>query len=554
MTRHAPHPGWYLAVFVLAAGVYTNTLGYGAAWDDTRFVFESGARGGVTAIPDLFASPFLSDIPPGRSPYRPVTASSYAIDWTLGSGNASFFHWTNVGLHATISALVLGLLVLLGASPGGAVAGAAVFAVHPVHVEAVANLAGRAELLVACFLLLAILAYLGSTALGVRRDPTRDTAPGPVATAVILVAFGLGLGAKENAIVLPGLLVVVEALRPAARGPLRARLGRRLPLGVGLVLVAAGYMLTRQSVLGTFTTFDVAPFILTLDPATRISTAVANWSEYARLMVAPADLVIDYGPAVVMPAAPGSPRFFAGSAVGLGVLVLAVVAWSRTRLPAVGLAWFAVAVFPVTNLVIPIAQWLAERFLYLPSVGLSLAVAGAVPLLRERASTPGARRALAGAGLIVLVAFSVRSWTRNASWETTETVVQTLVEEHPEAFRAQWLLGRALLASGRPIDGMTALQRARDLNPNAIELHLEVAEWELRLGRPGDARRTLEELPTGRHPGRDALLARALHAVGRPGAADSVIYLGLTAFPANEALLALRDSLTDLTTPPEPSR
>lgn len=531
----------YGGVLVLAFLTYANTLGYGAAWDDTRFVFESGAREGASAIPDLFARPFLGDIPAGRSPYRPVTASSYALDWTLGSGNAAFFHWTNTALHVGATALVLGVLGALGAAPVAAAWGGALFAVHPVHVEAVANLAGRAELLVA-------VALLGATFLYLKAWPWRDDEgappPWPVlpTLACILALFALGMGAKENAVVLPGLLFTVEALRPARR-PVLARLVLRWPVWVGCAAVVAGYLAVRHRVLGTFTTHDVAPFILGMDPGLRVSTAVANWAEYARLMVFPLDLVVDYGPAVLMPAGVTDLRFWAGVSVGVGTTLLAVVAWRRTRLPALGLAWFVVALLPVTNLVVPIAQWMAERFFYLPSVGLSMAVAGVWPFLRHRADEAGRTRVLHGLAVVALVLLLVRSWDRNRSWESTETVVATLIDEHPEAFRAQWLAGIALLEAGRREPGMAALERALSLNPNAIELHLERAAWLLRLGRAQEARTAMEILPGGRHPGRDALLARSLAVLGEPARADSVIREGLRRFPANGELTALRDSL-----------
>lgn len=518
------------AVLVLAGGVYANTLSYGAAWDDTRFVFQSGATGGITALKELVASPFLTDVPPGRSPYRPVTAVSYALDWTLGGGQASFFHWTNVLLHVLVTGLVLALLGAFGLPLAAAVAGGAVFAVHPVHVEAVANLAGRAELLAALFVLAAVVVYA--------RRPR--SCLGHLA---VLVLFALGLGAKENAAVLPGLLVGVALFVTDARGRSPAR--RLLDgwfLWVGCAAVFAAYLLVRLEVLGTLTTYDVAPFILDLPATTRITTAVANWAEYARLLFFPADLVVDYGPAVVLPATFSDLRFWWGAALGL--LALAVAVRARRRRPSLtlGVWWFAVAVLPVSNVLVPIAQWLAERFLYLPSVGLSLAAGGVAVLATRRLDADGLRGA-ALVGAVALFALSARTWTRNTTWESTETVARTLIEEHPEAFRAQWLLGRALLESGRAEEGFGALDRAVSLSPNAIELRLERGTWLLRTGRPSRARAAMDSLPPGRHPGRAMILARSLAVLGEVEAADSVLSAARERFPDNAELAALGDSL-----------
>lgn len=521
-------------VLLAAAGVYANTLPYGAAWDDTRFVFQSGATQGIAAFGDLLTSPYLRDVPAGRSPYRPVTAISYALDWTLGGGRASFFHWTNVLLHVGVTGLLMAVMGALMVPTAGVIVGGAWFAVHPVHVEAVANLAGRAELLAAFFGLLTILLYLRGS--GERRPDSRTSTPLLLGSA--LLSFAFALGAKENAVVVVPLLVLVELLR--GRGnPWRERL-RRWPFWVGLTALAAGYMLLRRSILGTFTTHDVAPFILNLPPGTRVATAVANWLEYARLMVFPVDLVVDYGPAVIMPSAPVSLGVLWGLMVLASCVGLCAILWRRTRLPALGALWFAAAVLPVSNLLVPIAQWLAERFLYMPSAGFALALGGAVVLVEGR---PAARRWGSIVAVSVLVLLAARTWTRNSSWRDTETVAATLLTEHPEAFRSQWLMGSARLAAGDTEVGMRALERAIELNPGAMELHLERASWLLRLGRASEAESALRRLPAGMHPDREANLARSLAAQGAIVEAREVLDAALAAFPTNASLSALADSI-----------
>jgi tetratricopeptide (TPR) repeat protein len=304
----------------------------------------------------------------------------------------------------------------------------------------------------------------------------------------------------------------------------------------------------RRAVLGTFTTHDVAPFIVALPAGTRVTTAVANWAEYARLMVYPRDLVVDYGPAVVLPSTATDPAFWSGLVVGLGAVALALVAWRRAPVASLGILWFAAAVAPVSNIAVPIAQWVAERFLYLPSVGFVMVLASAAtrwPRLDIRA-----RRAVGTAAVLALLALSWRTWTRNATWETSDTVANTLIDEHPEAFRAQWLLGRALLAAGRTDPGFQALDNAIALNPNSMEPYTEKASWLLRLDRPGDAEALMRGLPEGRHADREATLVRALVRQGRRGEADLVLQEALARFPRSRVLSSLADSLAGI--PPIP--
>ena len=521
-------------VALTAIVVYSNTLSYGAAWDDSRAVLVSGASEGVSGIPAMFRHPLFRDVPVGRSPYRPLTAISYALDWTVGGGEASFFHWSNVALHALMSALVVLLLFRLGATRIAAALGGVVFAVHPVHVEVVANITGRSELLVGLFGVTAAVLYLGA---GRRLGLVRALA--------ILLLVGAAMLSKEHGIMLPALLVAVEVLRPDADGnPLRRVVGR-WPLWAGMAAVGVGYMLARRAVLGAFTTADMAPFIAVLPPWQRVTTAVANWTEYARLHLFPLDLTIDYGPAVILPSTPADLPFWAGLAVAGLAVACSVWAYRQHRLGTLGLAWFAIVLLPSSNLIVPIAQWMAERFFYLPSVGFSMAVAALVMWTRTRLDGRELRMASVGA-LLAVSLLTARSWTRNQTWVDTGTVIATLVAEHPEAFRAQWFVGRLYFEQGRIEEAFTALDSATTLQPNAIEFPIERAEWLLRLGRSEEAERTMRELPFGRHADREAHLVRALVAQDRTAAADSALAAARQAFPANQRLAALEDSLRAL--------
>jgi protein O-mannosyl-transferase len=553
-SRVAKTPTFWAALFATALAavlVYSNTLSYGAAWDDQRFVFASGATEGVSEIPEMFSHAMLRDMPAGRGAYRPVTTTSYALDWSIGNGQASFFHKTNVALHALVSVLVFLLLGRLGAPVLASALGALVFAAHPVHVEAVANIAGRSELLVALFSVGAAVVYLAP------EPPAEGSAPhdgrSPLRTLVVLGLFVLALLSKEHGIMLPVVLMAVEVLRPGAVGSPLSRLVGRWPLWVGMAALSVGYFGVRKAVLGTITTSDVAPFIFVLPGWHRVTTAVANWAEYARLHLYPVDLSVDYGPALIMPAGPGDARFWLGLLVGAACLALSVWAYRRHRLGTLGVAWFAIVMLPSSNLLVPIAQWLAERFFYLPSVGLSMAVAATAVAISGRLS--GRRLEVAGVGaLLAVVLLAGRSWERNTDWVDTETVIATLIQDHPNAFRAQWYMGRLLFEQGRTEDAFQALDSATTLQPMAIEMPLERAEWLLRLGRAQEAADVVTALPFARHADREAHLVRALTAMDRRTEADSALAEARVVFPNNATLRALEDSLLALPAAPDTIR
>lgn len=533
----SPCRRWVLAgagVVLLAVLVHLPSLRHGFALDDLRDIQENEAVHGLGRLGDLLLSPYRSDIPPGRSPYRPVTSVSFALSWALGGGSPVVFHAVNVGLHAAATAAVLALLALLGAPLLWSAAGAAVFAVHPVHAEAVANVVGRGDVLAALFVLLAVIVHL---ARGV---------PGPWKVAAVGSAYALALGSKESAVVLPALLMTVEIFRPGMEGkaaePVPRRLAAAWPTWTALGLVLAAYLGARYAVLGTLVHRDVAPYIAVLPPDLRLSTAVANLTHVGRLLLIPWDLSSDYGPAVVLPAGWAELRTWAGVAVVVGAALLAVVGRLRSAWIPLGVLWCALAATVVSNLVIPIGVWVAERTLYLASVGVSLLVVGVGRVLEGSLEAPG-RRALAVSGIVVVALGGWRSWERCSTWKNSETVLRTLAEEHPESYRAQWWVAERLTSEGRPAAALPWFRSALELDPTDANLILGYARALLLAGDPVRAERAARRVPEELHPARSAYLAQALVEQGREVEAREVVRRGLDRFPGDPRLRSLAEGL-----------
>ncbi|MGH7500182.1 MAG: tetratricopeptide repeat protein [Longimicrobiales bacterium] len=457
---------WLAAASVAIASLltYANTLANRFAVDDD-FIIRNNPR-----IQDLSdqASIWLTPYWPGQDLglYRPVAMFTYALEWAAGGGAPWVFHLGSVLLHATAAILLLFLLRRL-VSNGGALAGALLFGVHPVHTEAVANVVGQAELLAAIAVFGACLTF-ASRGQGVRLSPRRAV--------VIAVLFAAGLLAKEGAIVLPGLLVALDLAqqrlrleRASATAWLRAV---AVPMTL-LLVVGIAWLALRLHVLGSLGGGDAAPWLPFLHSSARIPTALEVWPEYARLLFFPVDLSADYSPAVLMPAESIDAAVVFGALLLLVALVLALVTPVR---PAAGLpaAWFVIAILPVSNLIVPIGVLLAERTLYLPSVAVSLAAAfawaPAVARLPRRWRRPAF--ALAAAVLVLLAA---RSFVRNPDWRDSNAYYAALLRDHPENYRAQWGLAAAHLAVRDLAGARAPMELARRLWPNDAQQLTELA-------------------------------------------------------------------------------
>ena len=411
-----------------------------------------------------------------------MTITSFTAEWALWHGSPRGYHAVNILLHALVSLLVLALLARLVSVPA-ALAGAVFFAVHPVHVEAVANVVGRSELYAAAAVLGACLLYLD-------RGEVR-----PVRRALRLGALSLlyliGLGSKEIAVTLPGVLLVLEVCRPDAV-PLRDRLRRQVPVFLSLGAVLAAYLLLRASVLGTLTGEVPAPALRGLGTGERILTALTAWPQYLRLMVFPRTLSADYAPGVMMAAHSVTPAVILGGLVLLVWVGTAFAAYRAAPTVSAGLAWFLVTILPVSNLLIPAGILLAERTLYLPSVGAALALAGAAELILRTADARRIRYASVLGG-VAAAALLVRTVERNPTWMSTYVVLNTLAAEHPESFLA--LRGRAsgLAHVGQVDQAARYFDLAVELAPHHYGLLTEAAGFYARRRMDGRAEQLLRQ-------------------------------------------------------------
>lgn len=449
------------AVALLAVLVYANSLANGFALDDGAIILNNPRVHSLDNVHRFFYTPYWTTAPEGTGLYRPITLLTYALDWQLWNGDATGFHLVNVLLHAGVTTLVFLLLRGFGTSLLAAGVAAALFAVHPVHVEAVANVVGRAELLAAFFFLLGVVAH------GRGRGDWRTAA-------VVGAAYLLALGAKEIAVMLPAALVLLDSLGATRLRDVVQRVRRRGRVYVAAAASLVVYMAARKAAAGVFVggaTFS--PWFWREPWTTPVLTLVRLWWEYLRLMVFPAQLAADYGPAVIVPERGVSLLVIAGLSAGVLALGVAIAAWKKARLVSAGIGWFMVTILPVSGIFFPLEIILAERTLYLPSVGVSLAVAGLLELVRR------GRRRWVPAVVVVLVVLGaagmVRTWTRTPVWRNTVTVLAALARNHPDSYRNHWVLARELQQRQQNEEALEHYATALALAPGYGNLRSEYA-------------------------------------------------------------------------------
>lgn len=421
---------------LLAVAVYANSLANGFAFDDVWIIQHRDLVHDLGKLPQLLTNDYWSERL-GSGLYRPLTLLTFAVEWWLWGGSPFGFHLLNVLLHAAVTAGLTALLLRF--FPWwAALLGGAVFAVHPIHTEAVANVVGRAELLSVFFTMAACLVYA---------DPGRTAARlagGRVAA--IAGLYALAIFSKESGVVLPALLLILDLPRLARgdMGRLVAYARSRVPLIAALVAVLAGFLVARWLVLGS-PLESVPDWAFAPDASfpTRFFTQARVWPRYFQLLFFPVELSADYSPAVILPASRLTPMGALGIGLAAVTVTLAVASFRRRPEVAMAVGWAAIALLPVSNLLVVTEITLAERTLYLPSVAVSVLTAVALFAAQARP------RVWVGVGLAAWIAgASVITVTRNPVWRSTETVFENLLEHHPESARVLWFLGERRLQVG----------------------------------------------------------------------------------------------------------
>ena len=426
-----------IVVFMAAVALYLPASQYGFVQDDRAIIASNPAAHSIGAALGAFDDPYWPR-ESGAGLYRPMTILSYAIDWTMSGGSAGWLHVMNALWHGL--ATVLFVCVIARWLPPVAAAGAGlVFAWHPVHVEAVASLVGRAELLAAVGILGAVLAARRGWWIGA------------------LLCAALAMLSKEHGVIV-GVVILLDkwtsppdplSLRERGTGGEDKGRGGEVWFWVAVAIVTLGYLIV-WSLIGRAGASDTAAVFFGRGILGRWAIALPAVLRAGVLLFGPVSLSSDYSPRVI----PAYSGLSLAAVVGLCIVIAVpiIMVRYRRRAPLISFAsgLAALSYLPTSNLVFPSGIVLAERNLYL-AVALPAAIVGLGVVWLE--ARRGLRLALAATGVITL-AFGVRSFVRLPAWRDNRAQLLTLLVEHPESYlghasAAAVLAGRGDTAGAR---------------------------------------------------------------------------------------------------------
>jgi tetratricopeptide (TPR) repeat protein len=483
-------PVWLVAALLAAitAAVFWPVLGFDFVnYDDPMYVTENvrvqrGLSGELVRW--AFTTTYAAN-------WHPLTWLSYGLDWSLWGRSAAGYHAGNLVLHALATVFLFLLLVRMTGAVWRSALVAALFALHPLHVESVAWVSERKDVLSACLWFLTTMAYVAY-------------ARGPSAWRYALVVAGLALGlmAKPMLVTLPFTLLLLDywplgRLRDARA--VRRAVVEKLPLLGLAAAVSVVTMLAQAGALRTLATYSLS---------VRIGNAVVSYATYLWKAVWPLRLGVLYphpGDSLSLAVVAGS------AALLLAVTALAVVVRRSRPWVLVGWLWYLGTLVPVIGVVQAGEQAMADRFTYVALVGVFVAMVWSLPSWRM----------IPAVAVIVLALLAFQTRAQLAVWRDTVTLYEhaLLLDERNstahanlgaeliergEAGRAKPHLERCIeltgacpdglqnlativLDEGRPAEAIPLLERALALRPDFADAHYNLGNVYVRLGRDADA-------------------------------------------------------------------
>lgn len=444
---------WQAPVFIIliaALGfmVYANSLGGKFLYDDDKLIRDNVYIKSWSNIAKIFTK----DIGSGAGTlynfnfYRPIQMLLYMMTYSLWKLNTAGYHFANIMLHISVALTVYFFINLLFNNRTIAFFAGVFFVVHPIHTEAVSYISASADPLSTLFILLSFIFYIKN-----------NTMPA-------VLCYAISCLSKEYSLILPVLLLLYHYVFKK-----EVRINKFIPM-IGVTFV---YIVLRSVFTFSISGAEVHTTFLQRVPGFFI--AVTN---YVRLMFLPFGLHMEYGAPTF---SPFDPKAIAGIVILCFLLFYALSNLNKDRLLSFAILWFIVSIMPVSNL-LPINAYMAEHWLYLPSLGFFLILAKMLNIFYANSRT-----FCVAIAVCLLAYYSVLTVRQNAYWRDPAVFYEMTLKYTPNNWRIYNNFGNVYLKNGNYEKAMEAYKTAIRLNPNLAGAHNDLGNLYGRLNKLEDA-------------------------------------------------------------------
>ena len=443
-------------IIILGFAVYGNSLNGKFIWSDCALVRDNVYIKDSRYIPNLFTEDIGSGAGIKSNSYRPLQMLTYMIDYRLWKLDVRGFHLTNILLHISVALVVYWLLNILYNDRFLSLLTSILFVVHPVQTEAVAYISGRADPLSSLFVLLCFILYIK----GLRSKNL-------IVYALALISLAFALLSRENSLVLPVLLVLLHYI-------FRQRIEAKTFLPI--LVIAFIYILLR---------FTLLSYLLPITSSAgtifaRLPGFLVAITNYTRLLLFPFGLHMEYGHKTFSFI---DLRAILGLIILFGGLIYAFRKRKQNRLLFFSISWFFIALLPQSNLY-PINAYMAEHWLYLPSIGFFL-------ILARGLTSIYVAKNLKGPAIVsimsILVFYSFLTIKQNNYWKQPIVFFERTLKYVPDSPELHNNLGIAYAEAGRKEEAITSYKKAIVLNPDYAMAYFNLGNAYSSLGNRPEA-------------------------------------------------------------------
>ncbi len=524
----APAPAWYKHTWwlipMIAILIYIPSFNADFTLDDVLIVEDNTFVKSLDQIPAIWTSHYWAGKVDATDTglYRPLTLTTYNLQYALTGESPAAFHILNILLHALVCLMVMTMASLLFLDFRLVVISGLLFAIHPIHTEAVAGIVGRAEILAALFILTSMVCY------------HQWRQKGEIKWLVLMLVSTLAaITSKEHGFLMIAIMALQETYYYFTTKTFSWSERKKWIAFGSVAILSLGMWMVRSSITGPTASHELWANVGSAD---RMATSVRTSAEYIGLHLWPFPLSADYWIDEVPIVGFGNVKVLFGVFVILGMLSLAY--YFRRKLPVAswGILFFFLMLLPVSNFVFAAGFLKAERILYIPSIGLILLMS--VMLTKVLDLKSGRIPGFILLGLFILL-FTWRSWTRSGDWKNNYALAVATLQTSPNSPRFNNMMGLELRAQNKNDEALAFFEKAVQANPNHVPALVNLGMQYSYFNRQQEAGDLLEKALT-LEPGTLATYANLMSVYRTTGAHDKNIAIAEKAmqrFPQSAAIM-----------------
>jgi len=447
-------------IVILGIAVYANSLTGEFVFDDDYLVKNNLFIRSFSNVKEIFTHTIGAGAGHPFVAYRPVQILSYAVDYSWWGLDARGYHLTNVILHIAVAVCLWMFINVMFDRWLLSLCAAALFVVHPVHTEAVSYISGRADSLACIFLLLSFIYYLKSL---------HSDALGRYI--VMYISFISALLSREISLFFPLAILIYHYV-------FKERI--KLKIYLSLVIISFVYLFVRVYALRA----PIMPLLVTSSFFQRIPGFFIAVVNYIRILILPIHLHMEYSAMLFRYT---NPKFLLGVILLILILVEAYKAREKNKVLSFSIFWFILWLLPVSN-IYPVNAYMAEHWLYIPSIGFFIILSNSVLSLIQKIRYPKGNRVSFSIMITLVAVYSVFTVRQNRYWRDPSTFYNRTLKYSPESGRIYNSLGASLYREGKKGDALKMYEKAIKIEPGYAEAYNNLA---VLLGEDGEKDRSI---------------------------------------------------------------